>query len=131
MADVRRFMSDFGCADGPSLDMEANDAHALRATLRAVADLLADLAERGANRNLEPSAERRDVSPPCPEPATDYLTPMEYADRRGVSRTTVFGWMRAGLPSVKQGGSRRIRWRDADAFLDAGRLSKAKRRRTP
>ena len=129
MADVCRFFGDFGCAAGPSLNMEAADVHPLRATLRAVADLLADLAEQGAHRNLEPPAKRMDVSQPCTEPATDYLTPTQYAERRGVSRTTVFGWMRAGLPSVKQGGSRRIRWRDADAFLDAGRLSKAKHRR--
>ena len=108
-----------------------SDAKSLRDTLRAVADLLADLAEqRAGERDVAPSPEARDVStPPCPTPTTDYLTPTQYADRRGVSRTTVFGWMRAGLPSVKQGGSRRIRWRDADAFLDAGRLSKAKHRR--
>ena len=130
MADACRFFGDFGGAAGPSLNMQAADVHALRATLRAIADLLADFAEQGAHRDLELSAKPMDVSQPCTEPVNDYLTPMAYAERRGVSRTTVFGWMRGGLPSVKQGGSRRIRWREADAFLDAGRLSKAKRRRT-
>ena len=118
--------------NGPYVVMES-EAKSLRNTLRAVADLLADLAEqRASERDVAPSPEARDVStPPCPTPATDYLTPTQYAERRGVSRTTVFDWIRTGLPSVKQGGSRRIRWKDADAFLDAGRLSKAKRRRAP
>ena len=131
MADVCRFLGDFGGDAGPSLNMEAADVHALRATLRAIADLLADFAEqRASERVVAPPPQERDVStPPCPTPATDYLTPTQYAERRGVSRTTVFDWIRTGLPSVKQGGSRRIRWREADAFLDAGRLSKAKHRR--
>ena len=117
-------------AIGPYVVIKS-DAKSLRNTLRAVADLLADFAEhRASERDVAPSPEEGDVStPPCPTPATDYLTPTQYAERRGVSRTTVFEWMRTGLPSVKQGGSRRIRWRDADAFLDAGRLSKAKHRR--
>ena len=104
----------------------------LRDKLYELADVLVDLAMQGAaKRDVEPSREQSHVStPPCPEPPNDYLTPMQYAARRGVSRTTVFGWMRAGLPSVKQGGSRRIRWRDADSFLDAGQLSKAKHRPT-
>ena len=117
-------------AVGPYVVMDSDDK-SLRNTLRAVADLLADFAEqRASERVVAPSPEARDVStPPCPTPATDYLTPAQYAERRGVSRTTVFDWIRTGLPSVKQGGSRRIRWQDADAFLDAGRLSKAKHRR--
>ena len=102
----------------------------LREKLHELADVLVELAMlRTAKQTVEPSADQSHVSTsPCPEPPNEYLTPSEYAARRGVSRTTIFGWMRAGLPSIKQGGSRRVRWRDADAFLDAGRLSKAKPR---
>ena len=105
----------------------------LRDKLHELADVLVDLAiERAAKRDVEPSVEPSHVSTrPCPEPTNEYLTPIEYAARRGVSRTTVFGWIRAGLPSIKQGGSRRVRWREADAFLDAGQLSKARHRTKP
>ena len=107
------------------VNMEAR----LRGKLHELADLVVELAmRRAAKQDVEPSANQSHVPTPCPESPNDYLTPTEYAARRGVSRTTIFAWMRAGLPSVKQGASRRIRWREADAFLDAGRLSKAKHR---
>lgn len=59
-------------------------------------------------------------------PPSDYMTASEFAVHRKVGRTTVFSWIAEGLPSIKQGGSRRIKWREADAFLDAGSLSLAK-----
>src|SRR5258706_1652255 len=85
----------------------------LRESLHHVADLLADMFEQQtvANANVQ-----SDVCPApllvASEPANDYATPEEYARRRSVGRSTVFSWIRAGLPSTKQGATRRIRVRD-------------------
>jgi excisionase family DNA binding protein len=49
-----------------------------------------------------------------------YATVDEYAGHRKVSRGTVYAWINKGLPSVKQGRTRRIRIVDADRWLDAG-----------
>lgn len=49
-----------------------------------------------------------------------YVTVEQYADHRQVCRTTVFHWMTLGMPSVKQGGTRRIVRHEADAWLDCG-----------
>ena len=103
----------------------------LRNTLTTLAELIVRLAARRAPERLELSSEPRECPARSPaEPPNDYATVDQYAERRGVGRTTVFSWIRAGLPSVKQGATRRIPWREADAFLDSGRLSKAKPRGT-
>ena len=98
----------------------------VRDALHALADALADSLEQQTVAN---AIEESDVCPTptdggLREPTNDYVTLEQYARHRGVGRTTVFTWIRSGLPSVKQGGTRRIRVRDADAFLDAGRLAK-------
>jgi excisionase family DNA binding protein len=50
-----------------------------------------------------------------------YATIDEYAKHRGVkSRTTVYAWINRGLPSIKQGRTRRIKVTDADRWIDAG-----------
>jgi excisionase family DNA binding protein len=57
---------------------------------------------------------------PAVHPVGVYLTIEQYAEHRQVGRTTVFQWIALGLPSVKQGRTRRIRCDVADAWLDAG-----------
>ena len=49
-----------------------------------------------------------------------YATIDEYAERLKVSRGTVFAWLKAGLPSIKAGATRRIIVARADAWLEAG-----------
>jgi hypothetical protein len=49
-----------------------------------------------------------------------YMTVEQYAEHRQVCRTTAFHWIALGMPSVKQGGTRRVRREDADAWLDDG-----------
>jgi excisionase family DNA binding protein len=49
-----------------------------------------------------------------------YLTPEQFGEHRQVSRGTVYSWIARGLPSVKQGRTRRIKKIDGDAWLDAG-----------
>ena len=55
-----------------------------------------------------------------------YLTVTEYAGHRKVSKRTVYTWISLGLPSVKQGRTRRIRWEEADRFIDGGGLNPQK-----
>ncbi len=49
-----------------------------------------------------------------------YMTIEQFAEHRQVGRTTVFRWIGLGMPSVKQGRTRRVRRDDADAWLDDG-----------
>ena len=100
---------------------------ALARAARAFADTLEDEIQA-----IPPAASPlAPLALPAPSPAavvaprSDYMTAAEYAAHRRVSRTTVFGWIRRGLPSSKQGGTRRISWREADTFLDSGALSSA------
>jgi excisionase family DNA binding protein len=58
-----------------------------------------------------------------------YMTIEQYADHRQVSRCTVFRWIALGLPSVKQGRTRRIRCDVADDWLDEGNANFARSRR--
>jgi excisionase family DNA binding protein len=45
-------------------------------------------------------------------------TVLEVATYCSVSRSTVYGWMEAGvLPFVKLGKSRRLRWEDVEALV--------------
>jgi hypothetical protein len=113
----------------------ALEIHHLRAVARA-ARAFADTLEDGLDA-APPTITVAAISPtpaPADRPRNDYVTASEYAAHRRVSRTTVFGWIRRGLPSSKQGGTRRISWREADQFLDGGALSEARhkprRRRT-
>ena len=54
-----------------------------------------------------------------PEPNL-YATVDEYADRLKVSRGTVFGWVKGGLPSFRIGRTRRIVIERADRWLESG-----------
>jgi excisionase family DNA binding protein len=56
-----------------------------------------------------------------------YVTIQQYADHRATSKRTVERWVKAGLPSVKQGGQRRIKKEEADFFIDTAGLDKPKR----
>ena len=49
-----------------------------------------------------------------------YMTVEQFAEHRQVCRTTVFHWIGLGMPSVKQGRTRRIQRDDANAWLDEG-----------
>lgn len=49
-----------------------------------------------------------------------YATVDEYADRIKVSRGTVFGWVKGGLPSFRIGRTRRIVIEKADRWLESG-----------
>lgn len=74
---------------------------------------------------MEPKTERptNDAShvtnPAAPEPNL-YATVDEYADRIKVSRGTVFGWVKGGLPSFRIGRTRRIVIERADRWLESG-----------
>ncbi len=57
-----------------------------------------------------------------------YMTVEQFAAHRQVGRTTVFYWLSLGLPSVKQGRTRRIRRDAADPWLDAGNANTADRK---
>ncbi len=50
----------------------------------------------------------------------EFATPLQYAERHGVGRSTIFEWLKAGLPSFKQGKVRRIPVAEADSWLKAG-----------
>jgi excisionase family DNA binding protein len=54
-----------------------------------------------------------------PEPNI-YATVDEYADRLKVSRGTVFGWVKGGLPSFRIGRTRRVVIEKADRWLESG-----------
>jgi excisionase family DNA binding protein len=49
-----------------------------------------------------------------------YMTIDQFAEHRQVSRTTIFHWISLGMPSVKQGRTRRIHRDDANTWLDEG-----------
>ena len=57
------------------------------------------------------------------DPVNIYMTPKQYASHRICSERMVFYWLKQGLPSIKQGKLRRIKWKEADAWIDAGGLS--------
>lgn len=59
-----------------------------------------------------------------------FYTVEEYAERLKVSRGTVFGWLRNGMPSVCVGRTRRIVTDRADAWLAAGGAAKRRSKRT-
>jgi excisionase family DNA binding protein len=63
------------------------------------------------------------------DPRLLYMTVEQFAEHRQVGRTTVFGWIALGLPSVKQGRTRRIRFDAADVWLDHGNANFAPSRR--
>ena len=53
-----------------------------------------------------------------------YMTVEQFAAHRQVGRTTVFHWLSLGLPSAKQGRTRRIRCEVADKWLDEGHANR-------
>ena len=65
---------------------------------------------------MSASDESRGGAEVCPI----YMTVDQFAHHRQVGRTTVFHWINLGLPSVKQGRTRRIRFDLADKWLDEG-----------
>jgi len=56
-----------------------------------------------------------------------YATVKQFAEIRQTSVRTVERWVKAGLPSVKQGRGRRIKVKDANLWIDSGHLAKVKR----
>ena len=58
-----------------------------------------------------------------------YMTIEQFAEHRQIGRTTVFHWISLGMPSVKQGRTRRIRRDEANAWLDDGNANFAPTRR--
>jgi len=56
-----------------------------------------------------------------------FLTVQEVADRLGFSYITVYGWVKSGkLPSYNFAGGFRIKERDFEAFVEAGRNNNLK-----
>ncbi len=53
------------------------------------------------------------------------LTAKEVSNQYRVCRTTVFNWIKRGLPAVKVGRVIRIKDEDIKAFIAAGRMSRA------
>lgn len=63
-------------------------------------------------------------------PAKDeWMTIKEYAKHRNVSKSTIYAWMRAGMPVFKNGGLTRIKAQEADTWLAAGGLQRKVRAR--
>lgn len=56
-----------------------------------------------------------------------YATVDEYADRLKVSRGTVFGWIKGGLPSFRIGRTRRIVIEKADRWLESGGADRSRK----
>ncbi len=50
----------------------------------------------------------------------EFATPVQYAELHNVGRSTIFEWLKAGLPSYKQGKVRRIPVVEADQWLKEG-----------
>lgn len=74
---------------------------------------------------MEPNTERTTndtshVTNDSGSPPNLYATVDEYADRIKVSRGTVFGWVKGGLPSFRIGRTRRIVIEKADRWLESG-----------
>ena len=64
----------------------------------------------------------------APKPTTNiYCTVDEFADTLKVSRGTVFTWLRAGLPSLSVGRTRRIIVERAYRWLEAGGADQTRR----
>ncbi|MEI9941998.1 MAG: helix-turn-helix domain-containing protein [Pseudomonadota bacterium] len=76
------------------------------------------------NMNNETTQQEMTTKPSAPVTFA-YMTVLQYGEHRQVSRTTIYGWIKAGLPTIKQGRTRRIRVEVADAWLDAGNASLA------
>lgn len=78
----------------------------IEAHLRLAIEGLAKLGNEGA--------------PPKAQPEPIWLDVARFAERRGVSVSTVRKWLREGLPAARRERVVRIRVTEAEAWLDAG-----------
>ena len=78
---------------------------------------------------MEPNTELPVTNEPTTTAPTPnlYATVEEYADRIKVSRGTVFGWVKGGLPSFRIGRTRRIVIERADRWLESGGADRSRK----
>jgi excisionase family DNA binding protein len=86
------------------------------AALRAQADAL--VAHARALRDEADALDKEGASA-IAAPVVLYATVDEAAHTFGVSRRTIFEWVRSGCPSIKRGAVRRIPIEQARAWLNA------------